>query len=446
MRAAASHKLCQRNLCERIHPFQCAGEIQVPCHGPWCDDAADAGGHGGAETVEGVFEDNRLLGYDAEFFSGVEEEARVGLHLASVIDGGDVVKMSVQAELIHPGVDPYARAAAGDGDAQAERGGFLQTVRHAGQQLQVLAQFTLAGLAFDFDRVPVEHKTRELFEITPWIVAAGDEVAANSLCIALQRQIMAMLVKDFPPGEVTGAFSVNDEAVEVEDDGADGWGHADGLPRVAKDAKDSKAVKTGGPIFYAFSFQQTHRPWQRGITMLSLKPPARERLHELLEAWKDESLSYTPPLRDGFIADEHEVRLGSGAEVYQAACAALDAWVMFPTWAEVGRLEAKGQKVGQIVAMVTRICGLWWSNPCRILRRCDSANTHGFVYGTLPEHTECGEEQFVIEHRADGSVWYAIRAFSHPRHWMAWLGFPLARWWQCRFVRDSQARMQEAVV
>lgn len=179
--------------------------------------------------------------------------------------------------------------------------------------------------------------------------------------------------------------------------------------------------------------------------MLSLRRPATERLRGLLESWRDEPLSYMPPLADGFIADEHEVWLGSGEEVYRAACEALNEWVMFPHWAEVSRQEAKGQEVGQIVAMVTRIGGLWWVNPCRILRRCDSKHTHGFVYGTLPEHAECGEEQFVIEHRPDGSVWYAIRAFSHPRHWMAWLGFPLARWWQCRFVRDSQARMREVV-
>lgn len=179
--------------------------------------------------------------------------------------------------------------------------------------------------------------------------------------------------------------------------------------------------------------------------MLCLQKPSPERLHKLLAFWHEEPLSYTPPLESGFIADEHAVRLGSGTGVYQAACEALDAWVMFPEWAEVSRQAVKGQEVGQIVAMVTRICGLWWVNPCRILRRCDSANTHGFVYGTLPEHAECGEEQFVIKQEPDGSVWYAIRAFSRPRHWMAWIAFPLARWWQCRFVRDSQERMKQAV-
>jgi len=197
--------------------------------------------------------------------------------------------------------------------------------------------------------------------------------------------------------------------------------------------------------FCTFLFLSHPRAWQRAVTMLCLRQPATERLQGWLESWRNESLSYTPPLRDGFIADEHEMMLGSGEEVYSTACEALDAWVMFPAWAAVARQDVKGQEVGQIVAMVVRICGLWWVNPCRILRRCDAEHTHGFVYGTLPEHAECGEEQFVIERRPDGRVWYMIRAFSHPRHWMAWLGFPLARWWQCRFVRDSQRRMREAV-
>lgn len=183
--------------------------------------------------------------------------------------------------------------------------------------------------------------------------------------------------------------------------------------------------------------------------MLCLRKPSSERLRGLLELWNDAPLSYehrdgveSPP-EGGFITDEHRARLGNGEAVYQAACDDLDAWVMFPNWAEVARHETAGQKPGRIVAMVTRICGLWWVNPCRILRRCDSERTHGFVYGTLPQHAECGEEMFCVEKQPDGSVWYVIRAFSRPRHWMAWLGFPLARWWQCRFVRDSQRRMRK---
>lgn len=174
-----------------------------------------------------------------------------------------------------------------------------------------------------------------------------------------------------------------------------------------------------------------------------LRKPLPEQLNAALESWRAAPLSYTQPLGEGFISDEHAVRLGDGEDAWRAACEGLDTWRMFPAWAEVARQEAKGQEPGRIVAMVARIGGLWWVNPCRVLRRCDSADTHGFVYGTLSAHAECGEEMFCIEKRADGSVWYVIRAFSRPRHWMAWTGFVLARWWQCRFVRDSQVRMKE---
>ncbi len=184
--------------------------------------------------------------------------------------------------------------------------------------------------------------------------------------------------------------------------------------------------------------------------MLSLHRPGEVSLREDLCQWKNEPLSYAhregveSPPSQGFIIDLHRIRLGAGAELYQRACTALDAWEMFPPWAVVQPI-ASAQTPGTIVVMVTRICGLWWVNPCRILRRCDSESTHGFVYGTLPEHAECGEEMFVIEKHPDGSIWYVIRAFSRPRHWMAWIGFPLARWWQCRFVRDSQAGMVKKV-
>lgn len=185
--------------------------------------------------------------------------------------------------------------------------------------------------------------------------------------------------------------------------------------------------------------------------MISLQPPTSSLLLKHLESWNDEPLSYEHttgiehPPADGFILDIHRVRLGAGLKAYQEACAALDAWVMFPTWAVVHPIGSP-QLPGKLVAMVTCICWLWWINPCRILRRSDDETHHGFVYGTLPEHTECGEERFMVEMLADGSVWYEIRAFSRPRHWLAWIGFPLARWWQLKFVRDSQAAMRRIIL
>lgn len=182
--------------------------------------------------------------------------------------------------------------------------------------------------------------------------------------------------------------------------------------------------------------------------------PEIDAVNRWLAALHGERLSYSHrggvdnPPQSGFIPDQHRCLLGRGEGVYQKACAALDAWTMFPAWTLVYPLEPS-QQPGQIVAMTTRIMGVWWINPCRILQRCDreagDVRRHGFVYGTLPQHAECGEERFRVEMLPDGFVWYELRAFSRPQHWLAWLAFPIARWWQLRFVRDSQAAMLKAV-
>lgn len=183
--------------------------------------------------------------------------------------------------------------------------------------------------------------------------------------------------------------------------------------------------------------------------------PEPDAINRWLASLHDGPLSYhhaggveEPPER-GFVSDHHRCMLGVGEQVYQRACAALDTWMMFPYWTTVYPLGTP-QEPGQIVAMTTRIFGLWWINPARILCRCDSPSgkvlRHGFVYGTLPQHAECGEERFMVEMLPDGSVWYDLRAFSKPQHVLAWIGFPFARWWQLKFVRDSQSAMKKAVL
>ena len=87
---------------ERLDALPRAGEVEMTCHWSGRDDTANTSSDGGAEAVERVLKDDGLLGLHAEFFGGVEEEARIGLHLAGVIDGGDVVEVIVQAELVHP--------------------------------------------------------------------------------------------------------------------------------------------------------------------------------------------------------------------------------------------------------------------------------------------------------------------------------------------------------
>lgn len=150
----------------------------------------------------------------------------------------------------------------------------------------------------------------------------------------------------------------------------------------------------------------------------------------------------------GYSLDHNRVRLGEGAAVFAAGCAALRSWKMFPApWTRISPPEAPIAE-GTVVAMQARAFGFWWLNACRIVYVIDEMSPlrrFGFAYGTLPGHVEQGEERFSIEWRDDDSVWYDLKAFSRPRYWAVRLGKPLARKLQRRFVRDSQDAMCAAV-
>lgn len=150
----------------------------------------------------------------------------------------------------------------------------------------------------------------------------------------------------------------------------------------------------------------------------------------------------------GFDNDLNRIRLGQGAEVYRAACKALRNWQMFPGgWATIGP-HIPEIRAGETVAMIVHLFGFYWLNPCRIIYTFDTqgeTKKYGFAYGTLPGHIEKGEERFSVEMLPDGSVWYDLRAYSKPQLWFVKLGYPVARFFQKRFVRESQRAMQRAV-
>ena len=188
--------------------------------------------------------------------------------------------------------------------------------------------------------------------------------------------------------------------------------------------------------------------------MWYFRRPSEQLIHDFLERQRREPFSYcevgfsrdsTPA---GYDLDHNRVLLGKGEVVFEAACAALKRWEMFPS--PLTRIEPAGAPIqeGTVVAMLAHALGLWWLNACRIvyvLHESEPVRRFGFAYGTLPGHVECGEERFSIEWHADDTTWYDIRAFSRPRFWMVRLGYPIARRLQRRFVLDSQASMRSAV-
>jgi uncharacterized protein (UPF0548 family) len=143
----------------------------------------------------------------------------------------------------------------------------------------------------------------------------------------------------------------------------------------------------------------------------------------------------------GFDNDFNSIELGQGDAVWEAAKEAIRQWKMFPGgWACIWP-ERTPIREGEVVAMQAKVMGLWWLNTCRIVYVIDIQDKFGFAYGTLPGHAECGEELFMVERTADGTVRYVIKAFSRPRVWIARLGYQIARAQQRRFVRDSKASM-----
>lgn len=63
--------------------------------------------------------------------------------------------------------------------------------------------------------------------------------------------------------------------------------------------------------------------------------------------------------------------------------------------------------------------------PVEVVAVIDEPDRRGLVYGTLPGHSERGEEPFSVERRADGT-WVVVRAFSRPGRWFTRLGAPVA--------------------
>ncbi|MFN0173533.1 MAG: DUF1990 family protein [Saprospiraceae bacterium] len=147
----------------------------------------------------------------------------------------------------------------------------------------------------------------------------------------------------------------------------------------------------------------------------------------------------------GFDNDFNFIALGQGEAVWEAAKEAVGQWKMFPGgWACIWP-ERMPLREGEVVAMLAKVMGLWWLNSCRIVYVIDTQDKFGFAYGTLPGHAECGEELFMVEKMPDGTVRYVVKAFSRPRVWLARLGYPIARAYQRKFIRDSKASMVEFV-
>jgi uncharacterized protein (UPF0548 family) len=155
------------------------------------------------------------------------------------------------------------------------------------------------------------------------------------------------------------------------------------------------------------------------------------------------------PVPRGYTADHNRIKLGEGSQVFTNAVEALKRWEMFDIgWLELCWPDAPIE-AGSGVTVLAHHLGFWSLNACRIISVIDEdgeGRRYGFIYGTLPDHAERGQERFTVEwQHNDDSVWYDILAYSRPNVLLARLGYPVTRLLQKRFARDSMTTMLRAV-
>lgn len=190
--------------------------------------------------------------------------------------------------------------------------------------------------------------------------------------------------------------------------------------------------------------------------MFLLHRPSPTEIERFLVVQRQASFSYSEPgasrtgVLAGYTADHRRIQIGSGESDFTRAVEALRRWEMFRLgWVELLYPPAF-IAVGTTVGVLVHHFGFWSLNACRVVYVLDedgSIRRFGFAYGTLMDHAETGEERFCVEwcREEDDSVWYDLLAYSHPRHLLAKLAYPLTRGLQKRFGRDSQRAMKAAV-
>ena len=188
--------------------------------------------------------------------------------------------------------------------------------------------------------------------------------------------------------------------------------------------------------------------------MFLASQPSRRDVAAFIERSQNVPVSYgragileeRPP---GYNVDEASGVVGRGAAAFERAKRVLAGWRQFELdWVRLFPESAPIER-GSVVAILVRHFGFWSLNGCRVLQVHGSPGhpeRFGFVYGTLADHAETGEELFEVRLTPDtGEVVYRLLAVSKPRAALARIGYPVSRAIQARFRKDSILAVRRAI-
>jgi uncharacterized protein (UPF0548 family) len=132
-------------------------------------------------------------------------------------------------------------------------------------------------------------------------------------------------------------------------------------------------------------------------------------------------------LPPGYHHLRRSVAAGSGDGTFEDATRALFGWQVHLRAGLRVTAPAATVQPGGVVLLGVGAGPLRVSAPCRVVYMVDEPHRRGFAYGTLPGHPESGEEAFVIEQHKDGTVAFAITAFSTAATLLARAAGPAGR-------------------
>ena len=190
-----------------------------------------------------------------------------------------------------------------------------------------------------------------------------------------------------------------------------------------------------------------------GLVMITIRRPSDRDVDQFLAVQRSLPFSYQYAgcsrgqrgLPTGYAVGHYRVCLGGGRNCFVAAQQAMRRWRMFPDGVTPHPAQPDIHD-GTCVAVRMRAPGCWVLAACRVVYVVDervegahgTVSRFGFAYGTLPGHVARGEERFLVEWcEADEGVWFDLLAISEPQPFVLWLGLPLMRFYQRRFVVNS---------
>ncbi len=183
--------------------------------------------------------------------------------------------------------------------------------------------------------------------------------------------------------------------------------------------------------------------------MILLGKVRPNRLQRVFESQREASVTYAEQgatresLPPRFTHDELSVALGSGRALFEACAQHLDVWGLQHNMGFTPFPEDSIATEGTTVILSLPVAGVTFVAACRVIYTVREPTRHGFAYGTLPMHPECGEEYFGLRLDPDDSVTFEITAFSRPHARVARLGHPITRQIQRRALRKYLTEMQE---